>query len=340
MTRARRSRALGRWVRSLRGGALWCALIGAASASGCAALFGARPLTTAGPGRTTLHVLPVAGRTRHYLLHLPPAAAAGPVPLVLAFHGDGANAAIFRESSRLDAAADRFGIAVAYPDGSGALDWFALSWHVDGECCGWALAHDVDDVEYAEALVRALGRVPGVDTTRVAAVGFSAGGTLALRLACERADLVRAAVNVAGAMPHLPCTPGRPVSVLLVQGATDDELRDEQLALQLRHAPRRTHSLENALRFWARQAGCTADAIRRDSTARQVVERAQGCPGVQAVELHTIGGHPHAWPGGRRPWVFAPRPAPEVDGAALVMGFVRRVLVGHASHGTRAAPSR
>ena len=57
-----------------------------------------------------------------------------------------------------------------------------------------------------------------------------------------------------------------------------------------------------------------------------MAERAVGCPAGQAVELHTVADNPHAWPGGKRPWVFAPRPARGVDGAALVLGFLARAL--------------
>mgnify|MGYP002778009714 CR=1 FL=1 len=294
----------------------------------CAVVFGARLPADARPGATTLHTLTVDGRARHVILHLPPQAARGPVPLVLAFHGDGANAGVLRHTTRLDAAADRLGLAVAYPDGTGALGWAALSWHADRDCCGWALAHRVDDVGFAVALVHAFGAVRAVDTARVAAVGFSAGGTLALRLACDRAGLLRAVADVAGTMPHAECRPARALSVLLVQGGDDDELRGELHLLRLARAPRRTHSLENALAFWGREAGCAGGPPARGGTPGDTVEWALGCRGGQAVELHTIADNPHAWPGGRRPWLFAPRPADHVDGAALVLGFVARALQG------------
>lgn len=258
------------------------------------------------------------------LLHLPPAAARGPVPLVLAFHGHLANGAILRRSSRLDAAADSAGVAIAYPDGTGRLGWAALSWHADRDCCDPARADRIDDVAFTRGLIATLGTLPTIDTTRVAAVGFSAGGMLALRLACERLPVVRAAVDVAGTMPHEACAPGRPTSVLLFQGGADDELRGELRALRLARAPRRTHSLENALRYWAAQGGCAPGPPLRDSSAAEVHERADGCPPGVAVELHTVAHNPHAWPGGRRPWHFSPRPAPQVDAAHVALDFLER----------------
>jgi poly(3-hydroxybutyrate) depolymerase len=88
-------------------------------------------------------------------------------------------------------------------------------------------------------------------------VGFSAGGMFALRLAGAATPVVRAVADVAGTMPLVPCAPGRPMSVLLVQGSADDELRGELRALRRLRAPRRTHALEDAMRYWTARAGCS-----------------------------------------------------------------------------------
>ena len=304
------------------------ALSAAALLAGCAPLLGARALAAARPGETTLHTLRVAGRERAFLLHLPPAAARGRVPLVLALHGDGGSGAVLRETTRLDRAADAAGVAVAYPNGTGRLGWLLLGWHADRHCCGRALARGVDDVGYVDAVLAALRAVPALAVDRVAVVGFSAGGTLALRLACARADRVAAVADVAGTMPDVACAPARPISTLFVQGAADDELRGELRLLRHRRAPHRTHSLDAALRWWAARAGCGRDGrpvtVARDSTAARVRETAVDCPPGLAAELWTVADHPHAWPGGLRPWPFAPRPAPSVDASALVLAFFAR----------------
>ena len=294
----------------------------AVALGGCAPLLGVRALSTARPGTTTFHEVQVDGRARHFLLHLPPGAAQRRVPLVLAFHGHGGNGAVLRASSRLDEAADALGFAVAYPDGTGPLGWIGLSWNA-GTCCGRAHARAVDDLAFVDTLVATLRRSPAVDTTRTFAVGFSAGGMLALRLACERAATFTAVADVAGAMPDLPCTPARPVSVLLVQGADDDELRFDLRTLRRPHGHAYAQSLEQALQFWAQLAGCATGVTARDSTTTRVHERAVGCPDGRAVELVTIARHPHAWPGGVATWWFAPRPAPHVDASHAVLEFFR-----------------
>src|SRR5207237_1904893 len=62
---------------------------------------------------------------RGYRLHVPTGAPNGPLPLVVAFHGAGSNAARQERASGLSALADRAGFAVVYPEGR------ALYWSVD-----------------------------------------------------------------------------------------------------------------------------------------------------------------------------------------------------------------
>ena len=308
-------------VRSLA--ATTCVLVFA----GCAMLLGVRPLSTARVGTTTFHQLRIGGRTRRFLLHLPPSAATHRVPLVLAFHGHHGNGAVLREQSRLDAAADRLGFAIAYPDGTGRFGYLGLTWNA-GTCCGAPHADGVDDLTFVDSLVAAVGRIASVDGTRVFATGFSAGGMLALRLACERATQFLAVADVQGAMPDVACTPSRPISVLLLQGADDDELREDLRTLPRPRGHPFAQSLEHALTYWSRVNGCAVAAIQRDSQPEAVRTRAVACAPGHAVELVTVAGHPHAWPGGKRAWLLAPRPVTSFDASRLVLEFFRDVDAG------------
>lgn len=62
------------------------------------------------------------GKTRSYLLHVPPHPTTGrPLPLLMAFHGGGSSAAGMKNHYGIDRIADRFGYVVAYPNGSGLV---------------------------------------------------------------------------------------------------------------------------------------------------------------------------------------------------------------------------
>lgn len=286
--------------------------------TGCASLIGARPLSTAAPGATTFHTITVAGRSRSFLVHLPPAAARRRVPLVLLFHGDGGNGNVIMDESRMNDYADSLGFAVAYPNGTGPLRYAFLHWNA-ATCCSYGVHHAVDDVRFADTLVTSLVRALPIDSTRVYAAGFSAGGMLALRLACESARTFSAVVDVAGVMPDTTCMPARPVSVMFFQGRKDNSLRSEFRTLLRRGRPFAT-SLEAAMRFWARRDGCSR-ATTRESTRGYELERASSCPASLEVLLYTINGHPHAWPGGERQWLFQPAAAKAVNASPLILEF-------------------
>lgn len=61
-----------------------------------------------------------------------------------------------------------------------------------GSCCGFAAQQDLDDVEFVRTLVNKLAEELCIDGDRVYAMGFSNGGFLSHRLACEASDLVAA----------------------------------------------------------------------------------------------------------------------------------------------------
>src|SRR5205085_5004850 len=106
--------------------------------------------------------------------------------------------------TRLNDVGDRLGVAVAYLNGTGKLRYAGLTWNA-ATCCGSAERRRINDVKFARAVVDTLARTLPVDSTRVFATGFSAGGMMALLLACERHPLIVGAADVAGAMPDTTC---------------------------------------------------------------------------------------------------------------------------------------
>ncbi|WP_328658441.1 alpha/beta hydrolase family esterase [Streptomyces sp. NBC_00334] len=160
--------------------------------------------------------LRVDGDVRQYLLHRPAAADDGPRPLVVAFHGRGADAAELRAKTRLEKAAAARGMLVAFPEGLGR---------------GWGAGTRATeqrpdpglDVRFTEALIEHLVRTERADPERVYAAGFSNGGSMALRVAAERPGLLAGAASVSGqlATGDAAVEPTGPVPVMVVYGADD-----------------------------------------------------------------------------------------------------------------------
>ncbi|MFL9656573.1 alpha/beta hydrolase family esterase [Streptomyces sp. PB17] len=176
---------------------------------------------TAGTGTGAPEVraqLRVDGDVRQYLLHRPPtsAAADGPRPLLIAFHGRGADAAELRAKTRLERAATARGMLVAFPEGLGH-GWGA------GTQATKQRPDPALDVRFTEALIKHLVRTERADPGRVYVAGFSNGGSMALRMAAERPALLAGAASVSGQLPtgDAAVEPTGPVPVMVVYGADD-----------------------------------------------------------------------------------------------------------------------
>ena len=292
------------------------------------------PALVVGTPRTEVRQVTVGGRVRTYRLHHPVAwDPEQPLPLVLAFHGHTATGRTLEYETGLDAVADRARVLVAYPDGvtrwpalarvplvGAALSGLSRTWNV-GTCCEPASTDHVDDVAFAAAVVRTLAADGSVDRRRVYATGFSIGGTLALKLACDRPELVAAVASVEGTMPDVACPSGAPTPVWLVRGGEDAELRADLAENRDQGGRYRfAESMRVALAFWARRNGCSGPVERR-AAAHVATEAYTGCPAGLAAAQLLVHGNAHAWPGGRRPWLLAPRPAPDVPLARWLVPF-------------------
>lgn len=245
------------------------------------------------------------GGTRRYILHLPPDYAKHvPLPLVLAFHGGGGDAAAFQRSAGLDAQADALGWAVVYPDGSGHLDRRLLTWNA-GTCCGSAQAERVDDVGFVLALLAELARDLDLDRTRVYAVGHSNGGMMAYRLAAREGKRIAALVSVAGPDMSESFPSGPPVPVLHIHSVDDPRATYEggesrTFAFVSNHVVFR--SVDETLARWRGRDGCTSDGKvvderRLESHSAELVDFGP-CAGGADVMLWRMHGPGHGWPGG------------------------------------------
>ena len=198
------------------------------------------------------------------------------LPLVFNWHAMMEDMGQQQGLSDLDRVADLHRFAVVYPQGFAEASVLSYKLggytHNGGGCCSSANSEGIDDVAFARALlehVAAMGQIDtrrssstpaastaaptsssphtsataapwwGIDRRRVYATGFSNGGFMVNRLACEASDLFAAVASVSGILAprnnpvmdpngtagNFTCTPGRPVPVLHVHG-TEDPLVD------------------------------------------------------------------------------------------------------------------
>ncbi|MGQ0642825.1 MAG: extracellular catalytic domain type 1 short-chain-length polyhydroxyalkanoate depolymerase [Gemmatimonadaceae bacterium] len=254
-----------------------------------------------------------AGRTRSYIVHVPPQMTSRPA-IVIAFHGGGGNASGFQEYAELDAIADRERFLVVYPNGTGPLPRRLLTWNAGDGCCGYAVQRNVDDVGFAVALIDDLERRTPLDRRRIYATGHSNGGIMSHRLAAERPDLVAAVAPVAGSLDLEQFAPTRAVAVLQIHSVDDPRaLYAGGLGPPFPGTNNRVvhQGVPAGLHRWIAANGCrprpdTLD-VRRGAqgtgeashTATRLVWRS--CRDGVVVEHWKLTGSGHAWPGDAPP---------------------------------------
>jgi polyhydroxybutyrate depolymerase len=245
-------------------------------------------------------------QSRGYLLHLPPQAASGALPVVISLHGGGGNAQQHRLSAGIDAAADRDAYIAVYPNGSGRLGDRLLTWNA-GNCCGYAQRRDVDDVGFISRLIDDLQRRVALDPRRIYVAGHSNGGMMAHRLGEALPDRIAAIASVAGA--HVPASDAGPRAVPVLHIHSVDDPR------ALYHGglgppfpltmSRVLHpSVDATLAAWAKRNGCDPDPREAaflesaGQTARKLIHG--NCRDGANITLWKLTAAGHGWPGGAK----------------------------------------
>ena len=122
---------------------------------------------------TTSISIPHQGRERTASAYIPHSyTASKPAPLVLMFHGGGGNAANAERTAQMQAQAEKHGLIVVYPSGTGMLKETLLTWNA-WNCCGYAIQNNVDDVGFTRELIAALRQRYSIDPKRIYATGLS-----------------------------------------------------------------------------------------------------------------------------------------------------------------------
>jgi len=274
--------------------------------------------------------LSFGGRTRSYSLHVPSSVTSQkPVALVVALHGGGGNGDANNVQTGFNEVADREGFIVVHPDGTGVarplLNAFGkgrlYTWNA-GTCCGYAVQHDVDDVGYIRALIKHLQQLYSIDARRIYAAGFSNGGMLSYRLACEASEIFAAIGVVSGTQTSRPGKPSQPVSVIHIHGTSDMNvvLTGGIGAKALDRAPK--PPVMDAIHFWIKANGvdATPQLTQRGNIQKQLWT---GGHGGSEVAFYLISGGGHAWPGGQQMLAMLDKPSPDLAATPLIWDFFK-----------------
>lgn len=228
-----------------------------------------------------------AGLSRTFLVHLPPSYGTKFQAIVINYHGYDNTAQRTAQHTNMGAEADKAGFILVFPQ---AVDsppsWDAGIGH-DGP------TGDADDVQFTRDLISYMENNYCVDTHRIYVTGYSEGGGMVYRLACELSQQVAAFATVEGAFYHVPggCNPSRPVPFLEIHGQAD------QLAPYGGNPNAGMASVQTMLNLWLGIDQCK-------STNKVIFQKADvtgiewpNCAAGTVVEHYRISDGGHTWPG-------------------------------------------
>lgn len=244
---------------------------------------------------TQSRTIEVDGTSREYLVHIPDELDAEPT-LVVFVHGGFGSAAQAESAYGWDAIADQNDVIVAYPQADG------LAWNA-GSCCGKSARSGIDDVAFVSAMVAELQGEFGVDPSRTFGTGMSNGAMMVYSMACET-DVFAAIAPVAGTIVT-GCDSPAPTSVLHIHGLDDDRVRFDgepgSGTTRVDGMP-----IEDVTALWRAADACAPPTVVDEPPV--TTSRAE-CPDGRAVELITIAGAGHQWPGASGRGLADPDPA-------------------------------
>jgi poly(hydroxyalkanoate) depolymerase family esterase len=244
---------------------------------------------------------------RPYRLWVPGAARSEPAtrrPLVVALHGCWQTPEDFALGTRLNEAAERRGLLVLYPAQTRR--------HNASRCWNWFEPPESPASETATlaALIADVARARGAAIDRLFVVGLSAGGAMAVNLACTAPQLV-AGVGVAAGVPYRCATDLAATTACLRGTAADGEAAAAVCRAAMGARARAVRAtlwqgsadsvvspvnLEALARMFAALNGATTVVDERRGPARHALYSDRG--GRPVIETWLISGMGHAWSGG------------------------------------------
>lgn len=256
----------------------------------------------------------VIGGEREARLLLPGTAGSEPIPLIVSLHGYQGEAEAHDWYFGLSSRIIEYNFALITPQGT--VDERGNSfWNATDGCCNFH-GSEVDDYGWLSSLVVEAREI--VEVSGVYVVGYSNGGFMSYRLACDGLNGLAGIVSLAGSSYGDPerCADAGPLSVLQIHGADDINIPYDGTLEYDGGYPGAVDLIDR----WGERAGCDLEAVEElpsidlETTiagAETTVQRLrEGCADGITIELWTIEGGDHFplfrddWPDHLLNWLF------------------------------------
>ena len=233
------------------------------------------------------------GNDREYRMYVPPMYdASAPASLVLALHGLGDNMTNF-SGIGMKNIADTANIIFVVPQAL-ADPIAGTAWNSGAGFFGYFPNSSVDDVRFINALIDTISANYAINAQNVFCCGFSMGGFMTERLACQLSHKIRSFASVAGTFGSaITCEPWRSVCVLHFHGTADATVPFEGGDYGI--------SADSLVNFWVENNQCTTDpqidSLPNTMNDGYTVEKYTYGNGNDntRVNLYKVDGADHTW---------------------------------------------
>lgn len=200
----------------------------------------------------TVKFLTFDGIQRKYLEYLPSAPQPNEsFPLVIGLHGLGDNIDNFKNIG-MHLVGDTARFITLYPEAVPSN--MGTAWNSGASYMGFVLNSNINDVGFLLKLIDTTISQYNIDTNRIYICGFSMGGFMANRMACEAGHRITAIASVAGTIGNsLNCNPVRPLPVCHFHGTNDQQVSYTANAYGM--------NPEDMVLFWINVNQCDSNAV-------------------------------------------------------------------------------
>jgi polyhydroxybutyrate depolymerase len=220
-------------------------------------------------------------------------------PALILLHGAGGSSTRLESQTGMTAIARTDGFVVAYGDGTttgrpvGGEAWNA------GGCCAAAVTNKIDDIAYLNTVIDTLIAKHHVDPKRIYLGGFSNGGMMSYRAACEIGNRLAGIAVVSGALNLKDCIAPKALPLLIIHGLDDptvpyDGGRPNPITAA-KLGTWKNVSVAQSASYWATRDGCSAHSTKIN-TAVLTDDVYSGCDSGTKLSIITLLAGTHRWP--------------------------------------------
>jgi len=233
------------------------------------------------------------GKTRQYRIYVPTSYTGNSsVPLVFTLHGLGDNAGNF-SSINMNLVADTANFIIVCPQAF-KDPFIGTAWNSRAGFSGYYPSSNINDIGFIGALIDSVSARYQIDHTRIYSCGFSMGGFMTERLACEYNGRFAAFASVAGTFGNglSSCNPDRAIPVAHFHGTADQTVGY--------HDNSYGNSADSLVRFWV--TNNQLDTSPQVETLPDIASDGYtidhftySSPGKKVVELFRVNNADHVW---------------------------------------------